>query len=67
MFSYVSNASKFGFITLVRKLQSEGVKIIDCQIKTSHLQSLGARYIPAEEFYDYIRENQKFVLGFPDL
>lgn len=50
MFSKVSNASKFGFISLVKKLQSEGVKLIDCQVYTSHLESLGAEEISRSQF-----------------
>ena len=42
MFAKVSNASKFGFISLVKKLQELNFKLIDCQQETSHLKSLGA-------------------------
>lgn len=55
MFSNKSNASKFGFIKLVQKLQGEGVKLIDCQVYTSHLESLGAREIPREEFLKFLK------------
>ncbi len=55
MFSKKNNASKFGFIKLVQKLQEEGVKVIDCQIYTRHLESLGAREIPREEFLEFLR------------
>lgn len=54
MFSTTSNASKVGFITLVQKLKSEGVRLIDCQIYTNHLASLGAREIPRHEFLQYL-------------
>lgn len=54
MFSKVSNASKYGFINLVQKLKNEGVKLIDCQVHTSHLESLGAEEIPREEFMRYL-------------
>jgi len=50
MFSTVSNASKYAFILYVQQLQSEGVQLIDCQVYTEHLESLGARMIPREEF-----------------
>jgi leucyl/phenylalanyl-tRNA--protein transferase len=50
MFSHVSNASKFGFIALAAKLQSEGYKLLDCQIYNDHLASLGAREIPRKDF-----------------
>lgn len=55
MFAEASNASKFGFIKMVQKLQEEGVKIIDCQIYTSHLESLGAYEIPRQEFLNYLK------------
>ena len=56
MFSKASNASKFAFINCVRLLQSEGVELIDCQVYTEHLESLGARMIPREEFVCKIGE-----------
>ncbi|WP_372917921.1 leucyl/phenylalanyl-tRNA--protein transferase [Salegentibacter sp.] len=54
MFAKVSNASKFGFIKLVEKLRKEGVKLIDCQIYTDHLASLGAEEIPRKEFIKFL-------------
>lgn len=50
MFSQVSNASKFAFIQLVAKLKEEEVQLIDCQVYTEHLQSLGAKFISREQF-----------------
>ncbi len=55
MFAKASNASKFGFIKLVEKLKTEGIEIIDCQVYTSHLESLGAEEIPREEFLKFLR------------
>lgn len=54
MFSLVSNASKFAFIQLVRELQDEGVTLIDCQVHTAHLESLGAIMIPRKRFLDIL-------------
>ena len=54
MFSTVSNASKYGFIKLVEKLRAEGVKLIDCQIYTAHLESLGAEDISRKEFLGFL-------------
>lgn len=54
MFTKISNASKYGFISLVKKLKEEGVQLIDCQIYTSHLASLGAKEIPREAFLSYL-------------
>lgn len=50
MFSEVSNASKFAFISLVQALQQKGIKLIDCQVYTAHLESLGARNISRQQY-----------------
>ena len=50
MFAKVSNASKFAFISMVKKLSEWGFQLIDCQQETSHLVSLGARAISREDF-----------------
>lgn len=54
MFSHESNASKYAFIKYVQLLQAEGVQIIDCQVYTEHLESLGAKMIPRNEFLNYL-------------
>lgn len=56
MFSLKSNASKFGFIKYVQVLQSQGIKLIDCQVYTSHLESLGAKPIPRVEFLNLLEK-----------
>ncbi len=50
MFSTVTDASKIAFVHLVKHLQDWNYGLIDCQIKTAHLASLGAREIPRTEF-----------------
>jgi leucyl/phenylalanyl-tRNA--protein transferase len=55
MFSRSDNASKVGFVTLVRQLQSWGFGLIDCQMPTQHLHSFGARAISREAFAEYLR------------
>lgn len=50
MFSLVSNASKYAFICYVQQLVQEQVQLIDCQVYTAHLESLGARMISRNEF-----------------
>lgn len=55
MFARVSNASKYGFISLVRKLQEKGVELIDCQVHTAHLESLGAEEISRNEFLEFLK------------
>jgi len=59
MFSHQSNASKYAFISLVQQLKSEGVELIDCQVYTAHLESLGARMIPRKEFLKKIQATAK--------
>jgi leucyl/phenylalanyl-tRNA--protein transferase len=50
MFSTVSNASKYAFIQYVQQLRLEAVELIDCQVYTEHLESLGGRMMPRPEF-----------------
>ena len=50
MFSNQSNASKFGFISYVKQLEAEGIVLIDCQVYTEHLESLGAEMIDRDLF-----------------
>ncbi len=56
MFSEVTNGSKFAFISYVRQLQLEGVALIDCQVYTSHVESMGARSIPRKEFIQLLKK-----------
>lgn len=56
MFSKKSNASKFAFIKMVQQLQEDGVALIDCQVHTDHLESLGAKMIPRALFLETINE-----------
>lgn len=55
MFSLVSNASKFAFIELAKELLQRKYKLVDCQIYTKHLQSLGAEEIPREQFMEFLK------------
>ncbi len=50
MFAHRSNASKIALAHLVRHLEANGFGMIDCQMHTAHLASLGAREIPRAEF-----------------
>jgi len=56
MFSHESNASKFAFISWVNQLKAEGVVLIDCQVYTEHLESLGARMISRRQFTQYLHQ-----------
>lgn len=57
MFSRADNASKVGFVTLVEHLKAWGFVLIDCQMPTQHLHSLGARSIPRSLFADYLQRH----------
>jgi leucyl/phenylalanyl-tRNA--protein transferase len=52
MFSHVSNASKIGFITFIR---NSNYTLIDCQLHTDYLESLGAEHISRSQFMEYIK------------
>lgn len=54
MFSRADNASKVGFAMLVQHLKEAGFALIDCQMPTDHLHSLGARSIPRRDFAGYL-------------
>lgn len=57
MFSLKPNASKFAFTNYVRQLLKENVQLIDCQLHTNHLESLGARMILRKEFIETLVSN----------
>ncbi len=50
MFHRVTDASKVAFAHLVARLSAAGFRLIDCQIPTAHLASLGAFTAPRSEF-----------------
>lgn len=56
MFSLVPNASKLALISLARVLEQGGGRLIDCQLETPHLRSMGGRYISYEEYIRIIQE-----------
>jgi leucyl/phenylalanyl-tRNA--protein transferase len=56
MFSNISNASKYAFINLVQNLRQDGVGLIDCQVYTEHLESLGAKMISRKEFINTLKK-----------
>ena len=55
MFSKTANASKYAFINYVYALQKENVQLIDCQVYTPHLESLGARMIERKTFIELLQ------------
>lgn len=57
MFSAKTNASKYAFIRWVEFLREQRVALIDCQVYTGHLESLGARMIPRKKFIELIADS----------
>ncbi len=62
MFSLKSNASKYGFITLARRLASEGFEVIDCQQPNPYLASLGGEFISGQDFQRILYKNRMLFL-----
>lgn len=54
MFALVSNASKVGFVVLVEVLKRQGFELIDSQVYTRHLESLGAENIPRRRYIELL-------------
>ena len=54
MFTKTNNASKIAFIHLVRELSKNGYKLIDCQVPSAHLKSLGAEIISRQDFIKHL-------------
>ena len=50
MFSRERDASKIALARLVEECRRRGIELIDCQIASSHLSSLGAREVSRNEF-----------------
>ena len=55
MFSLVPSASKLALIFLAKVFEQNGGVMIDCQLETPHLKSMGGRYIPYDEYMKYVR------------
>ena len=56
MFSNKSNASKFAFMKWVELLKKKGIELIDCQVYSPYLESLGAELIPGTQFMDLLKK-----------
>lgn len=54
MFSRSTDASKVALTVLIRQLARWSFELVDCQLATTHLQSLGAREIPRSEFLRHV-------------
>jgi leucyl/phenylalanyl-tRNA---protein transferase len=57
MFARKSNASKAAFIWSVQQMQQEGLAMIDCQVETGHLMSLGAELISRKDFMEILEHH----------
>ncbi len=60
MFSLIPSASKVALIALARRMEALGEEMIDCQLYTPHLASMGGRYISYEEYMSHIRPEQYY-------
>ena len=60
MFYTETDASKVAFATLVERLRDWGFHMVDAQVTTRHLISLGANEIPRREFLDRLEEALRF-------
>jgi leucyl/phenylalanyl-tRNA--protein transferase len=54
MFTRVDNASKVALVHLCQVLNARGHELIDCQVLTSHLVSMGAEQIPRDRFVQWV-------------
>lgn len=59
MFSWYTDASKIALVTLTRWGAEHGIDLIDCQMETPHLLSMGAFSIPRKEFLTLLAEHLK--------
>lgn len=59
MFANKSNASKFALINWTEFIQKNGIELIDCQVYTPHLESLGGEFISRNEFTHLLK---KFII-----
>ncbi len=59
MFSLQPNASKLAFYHLTSHLAEKGFQLIDCQMETDHLRSLGAVTMEREEFLEQLERGCK--------
>lgn len=57
MFSTQTNASKILMVHIARQLDHWGYTLMDCQVESDHLLTMGARVIPRQEFLDILKAN----------
>jgi leucyl/phenylalanyl-tRNA--protein transferase len=61
MFSRERDASKAAMARLVAECPGRSIRLIDCQVASSHLSSLGARELPRNEFADLLRSHARRI------
>ena len=59
MFARAPDASKVAFVTLVRQLEAWGIDLVDCQVRTDHLERFGASEWPRPQFLAALEEALK--------
>ena len=57
MFHRKTDASKFAFVKLINHLQACGYQLVDCQVHTAHLESLGGTFLPRADFQAYLKSH----------
>ena len=55
-FHAVPNAAKYAIVVLARRAGERGIRLIDCQMRSPLLGSLGARFIPRAEFLRWLAD-----------
>ncbi len=63
MFSTHSNASKVAMVALAHLLKRANFALIDCQVESEHLNSLGARNIDRLDFERLLDQNVNEIIG----
>jgi len=69
MFSRVSDASKAALLALCRELVKRDFRVLDCQVQSPHLMTLGASRMPRETFRALLQDActpRAQVLDWPD-
>ncbi|NOQ16677.1 MAG: leucyl/phenylalanyl-tRNA--protein transferase [Methyloprofundus sp.] len=61
MFHTETNASKIAFVTLIKQLTAWGYQLIDCQVHSNHLVSLGAEEIPRHHFISLLKKYRELM------
>jgi len=64
MFTLKTDASKVALYYLVQRLKEKGFKLLDCQIPTPHLKSLGGKVMPREEFLQMVKQSSQSFTEF---